>query len=70
VSAEQEFAQGYFQDMLRRHNIDFCEQGARRRKKTGVVERGNGILEDFIKHLFLDIQSQVAGSAEIVFNVP
>jgi hypothetical protein len=42
VSGDQEFAQGYFQDMLRRHDIAFREQGARRHNKTGVVERGNG----------------------------
>jgi hypothetical protein len=38
VSGDQEFAQGYFQDMLRRHNIDFREQGARRHNKTGVID--------------------------------
>jgi hypothetical protein len=69
VSGDQEFAQGYFQDMLRRHNIAFREQGARRHK-TGVVERGNGVLKDFVKRLVLGIQSQVAGSATIVFTVP
>jgi hypothetical protein len=56
--------------MLRRHNIAFREQGARRPNKTGVIERGNGIMKDFIKRLVLDIQSQVAGSATIVFTVP
>jgi hypothetical protein len=70
VSDDQEFAQDYFQDMLRRHNIAFREQGARRHNKAGVVERGNGILKDFIKRLVQDIQSQVAGSATIVFIVP
>jgi hypothetical protein len=70
VSGDQKFAQVYFQDMLRRHNIAFREQDARRHNKTGVVERGNGILKDFIKRLVLDIQSQVAGSATIVFTVP
>jgi hypothetical protein len=70
VSGDQEFAQGYFQDMLCRHNIAFREQGARRHNKTGVVERGNGVLKDFVKRLVLDIQSQVAGSATIVFTVP
>jgi hypothetical protein len=68
-SDDQEFAQGYSQDMLRRHNIAFREQGARRYNKTGVVERGNGILKDYIKRLVLGIQSQVAGSATIVFSV-
>jgi hypothetical protein len=58
------------QAMLRRDNIAFCEQGARRHKKTGVVERGNGVLKDFVKRFVLDIQSQVAGSATIVFTVP
>jgi hypothetical protein len=70
VSGDQEFAQGYFQDMLRRHNIAFREQGARRHNKTGVFERGNGVLKDFVKRLVLDIQSQVAGSATIDFTVP
>jgi hypothetical protein len=70
VSGDQKFAQGYFKDMLRRRNIAFCEQGARRHDKPGVVERGNGILKDFINRLVLDIQSQVAGSAKIVFTVP
>jgi hypothetical protein len=70
VSGDQEFAQGYFQDMLRRHKIAFREQGARRHNKMGVVERGNGVLKDFVKRLVLDIQSQVAGSATIVFTVP
>jgi hypothetical protein len=70
VSGDQEFAQGYFQDMLRRQNIAFREQGAHRHNKTGVVERGNGVLKDFVKRLALDIQSQVAGSATIVFTVP
>jgi hypothetical protein len=56
--------------MLRRHNIAFREQAARRHNKTGVVERGNGVLKDFVKRLVLDIQSQVAGSATIVFTVP
>jgi hypothetical protein len=69
VSRDQEFAQGYLQDMLRRHNIAFREQSARRHNKTGVVERGNGVLKDFVKRLVLDIQSQVAGSATIVFTV-
>jgi hypothetical protein len=69
VSGDQEFAQGYFQDMLRRHNIAFREEGARRHNKTGVVERGNGILKDFIKRLVLNIQTQVAGSATIIFTV-
>jgi hypothetical protein len=70
MSSGQEFAQGYFQDMLRRHNIAFRKQGARRHNKTEFVERGNGIMKDFIKRLVLDIQSQVAGSATIVFTVP
>jgi hypothetical protein len=70
ILGDQEFAQGYFQNMLRRHNIAFREQSARRHNTTGVVERGNGILKDFIKHLVLDIQCQVAGSATIVFTVP
>jgi hypothetical protein len=70
VSGDQEFSQGYFQDMLRRHNISFREQGVRRHNKTGVVERGNGVLKDFVKRLVLDIQSQVAGPATIVFTVP
>jgi hypothetical protein len=48
----------------------FRKQGARRHNKTGIVGRGNGILKDFIKRLVLDIQSQVAGSATIVFTVP
>jgi hypothetical protein len=69
VSGDQEFAQGYFQNMLRSHNIAFREQGARRHNKTGVVERGNGVLKVFVKRLVLDIQSQVAGSATIVFTV-
>jgi hypothetical protein len=69
VSGNQEFAQGYFQDMLRRHNIAFREQGARRHDKTGVVERGNGALKDFVERLVLEIQSQVAGSATIAFTV-
>jgi hypothetical protein len=51
VSGDQEFSQGYFQDMLHRHNIAFREQGARRHNKTGVVERGNGVLKDFVKRL-------------------
>jgi hypothetical protein len=46
VSGYQEFAQGYFQDMQRRHNIAFREQIARRHNKMGVVKRGNGILKD------------------------
>jgi hypothetical protein len=50
--------------------IAFREQGTRKHNKTGVVERGNGILKDFIKRLVLDIQSQVAGSATNVFTVP
>jgi hypothetical protein len=70
VSGDQEFAQGYFQDMLRCHNIAFREQGAPKNNKKGAVERGNGILKDFIKRLVLDIQSQVAASAKIVFTVP
>jgi hypothetical protein len=70
VSGDQEFAQGYLQDMLRRHNIAFREQGARRHNKTGVVERDNDVLKDFVKRLVLDILSQVAGSATIVFTVP
>jgi hypothetical protein len=70
VSGDQEFVQGYFQDVLRRHNIAFREQGAPRHNKTGVVERGNGVLKDFVKRLVLDIQSHVAGSATIVFIVP
>jgi hypothetical protein len=70
VSGDQEFAKGYFHDMLRRHNIAFREQGARRRNKTGVVELGNGTLKKFIKPLVLGCQSQVAGSAAIVFTVP
>jgi hypothetical protein len=68
-SGDQEFAQVYFQDMLCRHNIAFREQGARRHNKTGVIERGNGILKDFVKRLVLNIQSQVAESATIVFTV-
>jgi hypothetical protein len=56
--------------MLRPHNIALHEQGSLRHNKTGVVERGNGILKDFIKRLVLDIQSQVAGSATTVFTVP
>jgi hypothetical protein len=55
--------------MLRRHSNVFRQQGARRQSKTGVVGKGNGILNDFIKHLVLDIQSQVAGSAAIVCTV-
>jgi hypothetical protein len=70
VSGDQKFAQGYIQDMLCRHNISFREQGARRHNKTGVVERGNDVLKDFVKSFVLDIQSQVAGSATIVFTVP
>jgi hypothetical protein len=70
VSGDQELAQGYFQDMLRCHNIAFRDQGARRHNKTGVVERGNGVPKDFVKRLVLDIQSQVDGSATIVFIVP
>jgi hypothetical protein len=70
VSGDQEFSQGYFQDMLRRLNIAFREHGARRHYKTGVVERGNGVLKDFVKRLVLDIQSQVTGFATIVFTVP
>jgi hypothetical protein len=70
VSGYQEFDKGYFQDMLRRHNIAFREQGVRRHNKSGVVERGNGVLKDFVKRLVLDIQSQVAGSATTVFIVP
>jgi hypothetical protein len=70
VSGDQEFSQGYFQDMLRRHNIAFREQGARRHNKTGFVERGNDVLKDFVERLVLDIQSQVAGSATIVLTVP
>jgi hypothetical protein len=70
VSGDQEFAQGDFQDMLRRHKIAFREQGARRHNKTGVFERGNGILNNYIKRLVLDIQSQVAESATIVFTIP
>jgi hypothetical protein len=69
-SSDQEFTQGYFQDMLRRHNIAFREKYARKHKKSGVVERGNGILKDFIKRLVLDIQSQVSKSATIVFTIP
>jgi hypothetical protein len=46
VSGDQEFAQGYFHDMLRRHNIAYRKQGARRHNKKGVVERGHGILKD------------------------
>jgi hypothetical protein len=70
VSGDQEFGHGYFQDMLRRHNIAFREQGERRHNKTGVVERGNSILKDCIKRRVLYIQSQVAGSVTIVFTVP
>jgi hypothetical protein len=70
ISGDQEFSQGYFQDILRRHSIAFRKQGARRENKTGVVERDNDILKDCIKPLVLDIQSQVAGSATIVFTVP
>jgi hypothetical protein len=70
VSGDQKLSQGYFQDMLRRHNIAFREQGARRHNEMVVVERSNGVLKDFVKRLVLDIQSQVAGSATIVFTVP
>jgi hypothetical protein len=70
VSGDREFAQDYFQDMLRRHNIAFREQGARRHDKTGAYERGNGILKNFIKRLVLDIQSKVAGFEAIIFTVP
>jgi hypothetical protein len=37
MSGDQEFAQSFFQDMLRRHNIAFREQGARSHKKMGIV---------------------------------
>jgi hypothetical protein len=70
VSGDQKFALGYFQHMLRRHNIALREQDARRHIKSGVVERGNGILRDFIERLVLDIQSQVSGSTTIVFTIP
>jgi hypothetical protein len=70
VSGDQEFSQCYVQDMLRSYNISFREQYTRRHNKTGVVERGNGILKNFVKRRILDIQYQVAGSAAIVFTVP
>jgi hypothetical protein len=54
--------------MLRRHTLASREQGTRRHNKTGVVERGNGMLKDFTMRLILDIQSQVAGSAAIVLT--
>jgi hypothetical protein len=70
VSSDQDFVQGYFQDILRRHNIDIHEQGASRHNKTEGLDRSNYILKDLIKLLIPDIQSLVVGSADIVFTVP
>jgi hypothetical protein len=47
--------------MLRRHDISFREQGARRLNKMGVVERGNGILKDDIKRLVLRFNLKLLG---------